>query len=67
VDHHRRLLGGGWAGFRWSPVRIEVLPAQTPQGSDRVAAADLRERVRAAILARCGDPDAAPAATAEAA
>lgn len=63
----RRLLGGGWIGFRWSPVRIEVLAAQTPQGSDRVAAADLRERVRAAILARCGDPDAAPAATAEAA
>lgn len=63
----RRLLGErGW-GFCWSPVEIEVLPAETPVGEDRMAAAALRDRVRDRILERCGDPDAAPSSPVEAA
>jgi 1-acyl-sn-glycerol-3-phosphate acyltransferase len=67
IHGSRRLLGGGWWGFRWSPVRIVVLAEQRPEGSDRAAATALRDRVRQAILQRCGDPDAAAATTPEAA
>ena len=41
------------------PIRVAFAPAERPAGSDWSAAVELRERVRAAILARCGEPDLA--------
>ncbi|HEX4873131.1 MAG TPA: lysophospholipid acyltransferase family protein [Nevskiaceae bacterium] len=50
----RRLYGGGRRLPRWSALRIEVLDP-LPASTD---AAALRDAARAAILARCGEPDA---------
>lgn len=55
----RRLFGEGMVLPGYSPISIEVLPAIAPQGDGREAAATLREAARSAILARCGEPDAA--------
>ena len=50
-------------GEQWFPrhgdVTIEVLDTQMPDGSDFSAAAELKERVRAAMLASSGEPDMA--------
>jgi 1-acyl-sn-glycerol-3-phosphate acyltransferase len=40
-------------------VRVAFAPAERPAGSDWSAAVELRERARAAILSRCGEPDLA--------
>lgn len=63
----RRALRDG----RWIPQRgeieIEMLAPVYAQGSDFRAMASLRERARMALLAKCGEPDAAvQAAAAEA-
>ena len=55
----RQLLGEGMQLPGFSRLHIEVLPAIAPQGEGREAAHTLRDAVRAAILARCGEPDAA--------
>jgi acyl carrier protein len=50
-------------GEQWFPrhgdVSIEVLDPQMPGGTDFSAAAELKERVRAAMLASSGEPDMA--------
>ncbi len=50
-------------GEQWFPrrgdVTIEVLDPQMPGGTDFSAAAELKERVRAAMLASSGEPDMA--------
>ncbi len=50
-------------GEQWFPrhgdVTIEVLEPQMPTGADFSAAAELKERVRAAMLASSGEPDMA--------
>jgi 1-acyl-sn-glycerol-3-phosphate acyltransferase len=38
-------------------VTVEVLPPVRPDGTDWSAAVRLRDRTRAAILAKCGEPD----------
>lgn len=55
----RLLWGGGRWLPRWSPVEIEVLPAISLPVHDAHAIHHLRDSVRNAILARCGEPDAA--------
>lgn len=55
----RQLFGEGMRLPGWSQVSIEVLPAIAPVGEGRDTANTLRDAVRAAILARCGEPDAA--------
>lgn len=62
----RQLYGEGSVLPRWSRLEIEVLPAIAPAssglrgtaGDTRHAANALRDQVRAAILAQCGEPDA---------
>jgi 1-acyl-sn-glycerol-3-phosphate acyltransferase len=44
---------------RPGPIRVVIAPPLFADGSDFAAAARLRAAVRAAILARCGEPDAA--------
>lgn len=55
----RRLWGGGNRLPRWSRVHIDILAAQHPAGTDKDAEHALRDATRAAILHRCGEPDAA--------
>ncbi|MES0874111.1 lysophospholipid acyltransferase family protein [Sinimarinibacterium thermocellulolyticum] len=55
----RRLYGGGRHLPRWSVVRIEFAAALSAQGSGREAALALRDRVRARVLALCGEVDRA--------
>lgn len=55
----RRLFGEGMKLPGFSRLSIEVLPAIAPQGEGRDASNSLRDAVRAAILGRCGEPDAA--------
>jgi 1-acyl-sn-glycerol-3-phosphate acyltransferase len=55
----RELFGEGMRLPGYSRIGITVLPAIAPVGEGREAANALREAVRAAILARCGEPDAA--------
>jgi 1-acyl-sn-glycerol-3-phosphate acyltransferase len=55
----RRLFGEGMWLPAFSRLSITVLPAIAPQGDGREAANTLRDAARAAILARCGEPDAA--------
>ncbi|WP_429349629.1 lysophospholipid acyltransferase family protein [Paraburkholderia sp. Clong3] len=52
------LRDGEWVP-RHGSITIAVLPPVAPDGIDFAATARLRERVRASILARCGEPDAA--------
>lgn len=53
----RRLWGGGRRLPRWSYSDIEFLPPQMAAGAEREDMLALRDSVRAAILARCGEPD----------
>lgn len=55
----RKLFGEGMRLPGWSQLQIEVLPAIVPIGEGRDTANTLRDAVRAAILARCDEPDAA--------
>ncbi len=54
----RRLFGEGMKLPGWSQIEIEVLPAIAALSEGRDANKLLRDAVRAAILARCGEPDA---------
>jgi len=54
----RQLFGEGMKLPGWSQVFIEVLPPVLPTGEGRDVANTLRDTVRTAILARCGEPDA---------
>lgn len=53
----RRLFGGEPPRLHWSRVEVEILPPITPGGAEKDAALALRDQVRSAILARCGEPD----------
>jgi 1-acyl-sn-glycerol-3-phosphate acyltransferase len=53
----RQVLRDGAPIFRRGPVELEILPAIAPDGDDWAAALRLRDRVRAAILARYDEPD----------
>ncbi len=49
--------------LRRGTIRVIVEPPIAPEGADWSAALQLRERTRAVLLRRCGEPDLAPAAT----
>jgi 1-acyl-sn-glycerol-3-phosphate acyltransferase len=42
---------------RWGRVDVQMLEAFTPEGADFAAILRLRDAVRAAVLAHCGEPD----------
>jgi hypothetical protein len=52
------LRDGDWLP-RQGVIRILAGPLLRPQGKDWAAAVALRNRARAEILARCGEPDLA--------
>jgi fatty-acyl-CoA synthase len=54
----KAMRDGEWVPSRGTIV-ITVLPPIAPGGIDFASTARLRERVRAAILSRCGEPDVA--------
>jgi 1-acyl-sn-glycerol-3-phosphate acyltransferase len=53
----RHVFRDDAAIFRRGPIELEVVPAVLPDGDDWPAALRLRDRVRAAMLERCGEPD----------
>ena len=53
----RPLLPDGARLPRPGPVTVELLPPVDPPATGRAATATLRDAVRGAILARCGEPD----------
>ena len=53
------LRDGQWFPRRGS-IQIFVSPRLEPEGKDWAAAVRLRDRARAEILARCGEPDLVP-------
>ena len=53
----RSLLREGTWYLRRSTVSVSFAPPITPDGSDWNAAVRLRDRARAEILRRCGEPD----------
>ncbi len=55
----RHVFRDDAAIFRRGTVELEILPAVEPDGDDWPAALRLRDRVRAAILERYGEPDLA--------
>ncbi len=55
------LRDGTWYARR-APIAVTVCAPEAPDGSDWAATVRLRDRVRAAILKHCGEPDLAPAA-----
>jgi 1-acyl-sn-glycerol-3-phosphate acyltransferase len=59
----RHVFRDDAAIFRRGTVAVEVLPPIRPEGGDWAAAIRLRDRVRAAILERSGEPDLAPASS----
>jgi len=42
---------------RWSPISVSIADPIEPAGDDLAAAVQLRDSVRAVILAACGEPD----------
>jgi 1-acyl-sn-glycerol-3-phosphate acyltransferase len=54
------LRSGQWFPHRGS-VSVTIGPSISPNGADFAAAIRLRDKVRAEILAACGEPDAAEA------
>ncbi len=57
----RKILPEDARLFTRATVQVRVLPALMTQGQARDAAARLRDAARTAILAHCGEPDAAHA------
>jgi 1-acyl-sn-glycerol-3-phosphate acyltransferase len=55
----RHVLRDDAVIFRRGPVELDLLPPLTPDGNDWPAALRLRDRVRAAMLERYGEPDLA--------
>ncbi|MCW3477218.1 AMP-binding protein [Limobrevibacterium gyesilva] len=56
----RSVLRGGQWWPRHHGVAVRIGAAVAPDGRDFAAAIRLRDKVRAAILAGCGEPDAGP-------
>lgn len=54
----RQVFGEGMKLPGRARIEIEFLPPITAPGAGREAVAQLRDQTRAAILARCGEPDA---------
>ncbi|MFI5013519.1 MAG: AMP-binding protein [Hyphomicrobiales bacterium] len=42
---------------RWAPISVEIAEPILPSGTDFVSVSRLRDQVRDAVLARCGEPD----------
>jgi hypothetical protein len=42
---------------RWSPISIRIADPILPAGTDLASVVQLRDAVRAVILAGCGEPD----------
>jgi len=57
IQGTRSLLRGGSWLLRHGRMTVTVAPAVRPEGSGWHAGVQLRDRVRAAILERCGEPD----------
>ena len=55
----RSVLRDGTWYLRRSPIGVMIAPPVAPEGTDWNAAVKLRDRVRAAILKHCGEPDLA--------
>jgi acyl carrier protein len=55
----RSVLRDGTWYVRRSPIGVAIAPPVAPEGTDWNAAVKLRDRVRAAILKHCGEPDLA--------
>ena len=53
----RSMLRSGQWFPRWGRVDVEILDAFAPYGTDFASVLRLRDAVRAAMLARCGEPD----------
>ncbi|RWM95047.1 MAG: acyl-phosphate glycerol 3-phosphate acyltransferase [Mesorhizobium sp.] len=53
----RSMLRGDQWFPRWTPVTIEIGAPIAPSGTDFASVLRLRDAVREAILARCGEPD----------
>ncbi|HXU46195.1 MAG TPA: 1-acyl-sn-glycerol-3-phosphate acyltransferase, partial [Thermoanaerobaculia bacterium] len=51
------LRAGSWFPRR-TPVSVAILAPVAPRGTDLAAAVELRDAVRAEVLAACGEPDA---------
>jgi 1-acyl-sn-glycerol-3-phosphate acyltransferase len=56
----RSVLRDGQWFPRWGSIQIFVSSPIEPEGKDWAAAVKLRDRARAEILARCGEPDLVP-------
>jgi 1-acyl-sn-glycerol-3-phosphate acyltransferase len=50
------LRGGQWLP-RWTPIEIEIADPIKPSGTDFSSVLQLRDKARAAMLERCGEPD----------
>ena len=50
------LRGHQWFP-RWSPIGVSIAEPVAPGGTDLASIVRLRDSVRAAILAGCGEPD----------
>jgi 1-acyl-sn-glycerol-3-phosphate acyltransferase len=53
----RSMLRGSQWFPRWAPTRVEIADAIQPSGKDFASILRLRDAVRKAMLARCGEPD----------
>jgi hypothetical protein len=42
---------------RWTRIDVEILNPVAPSGTDFASILRLRDEVREAVLARCGEPD----------
>jgi 1-acyl-sn-glycerol-3-phosphate acyltransferase len=50
------LRGESWLP-RWTPITVEIAEPIKPTGTDFSSVLKLRDQARAAMLARCGEPD----------
>jgi 1-acyl-sn-glycerol-3-phosphate acyltransferase len=53
----RSMLRGDQWFPRWSPIAVSIVEPVAPAGTDLASVVRLRDSVRAAILAGCGEPD----------
>ena len=53
----RSMLRGEQWFPRWSPIHVGIADPIEPSGTDFASVVRLRDAVRAAMLARCGEPD----------
>ena len=55
----RTIFGDGAKMISHGRIELEILPARRPASDDRAEVNALMQDIRADILARCGEPDAA--------